>query len=131
MAETSRKGQLTAELLQLTEQQPEALEDATFLGWQPGQLDAYQERGDRVSMLRQQLSLAVVEEKLEVAGSCAMGCYPRRTHRARVAAERILPHVSVAQQKLKAVNNRSQHFPRFVILCKVEQFSCSDCRIIN
>ncbi|MGA3107153.1 MAG: hypothetical protein ABSD53_21940 [Terriglobales bacterium] len=66
MADTSRKSQLTAELLQLTQQQQEALEDATFLRWQPGQLDAYQERRERVSLLRQQLSLAVVDEKLEV-----------------------------------------------------------------
>jgi hypothetical protein len=66
MADTSRKSQLTAELLQLTGHQHEALEDATFLGWQSGQLDAYQERGERVSLLRQQLALAVVEENLEV-----------------------------------------------------------------
>jgi hypothetical protein len=65
MADTTRKSQLTAELLQLTQQQQKALEDATFLGWQPGQLEAYQERGERVSLLRQQLTVAVVEEKLE------------------------------------------------------------------
>lgn len=66
MAETSRQVLLTAELLQLTQQQQEALKDATFLGWLPGQLEAYQERGERVSLLRQQLSIAVVEEKVEV-----------------------------------------------------------------
>jgi hypothetical protein len=47
---------LTAELLQLTEQQLKALQDATFLGWEPGRLDAYQKRGKRVSWLRQQLN---------------------------------------------------------------------------
>jgi hypothetical protein len=46
MADTSRKSQLTAELLQLTQQQQKALEDATLLGWQPGQLEAYQEHGE-------------------------------------------------------------------------------------
>lgn len=66
MADTSRKAQITAELLQLTQQQIKALEDATFLGWQPGQLKAYQERGEQVSLLRQQLNLAMIEEKLEV-----------------------------------------------------------------
>jgi len=66
-ADTTRKAQLTAELLQLTQQQQKALEDATFLGWQPAQLDAYQERGERVSSLRRELSLAVAEEKLEVS----------------------------------------------------------------
>jgi hypothetical protein len=66
MADTSRKAQLTAELLLVAQQQLKTLEDATFLGWQPGQLDAYQERGERVSLLRQQLTLAVAEEKLEV-----------------------------------------------------------------
>jgi hypothetical protein len=64
MADTSRKSRLTAELLQLNQQQQKALEDATFLKWQPGQRDAYQERRERVSLLRQQLSLAVVEENL-------------------------------------------------------------------
>jgi hypothetical protein len=29
---------LTAELLQLTEQQLKALQDVTFLGWEPGRL---------------------------------------------------------------------------------------------
>jgi hypothetical protein len=66
MVDTSRKAQLTAELLHLTQQQQKALEDATFLGWQSGQLEAYQERGERVSQLRQQLILAVTQEKLEV-----------------------------------------------------------------
>jgi hypothetical protein len=62
MADNSRKAQLTAELLHLTEQQHKALQDATFLGWEPGKLDAYQKRGERVSLLRQQLNLAVLEE---------------------------------------------------------------------
>ena len=51
---------------ELTQQQQKSLEDATYLGWRPGQLEAYQGRGERVSLLRQQLILAVVEEKLEV-----------------------------------------------------------------
>jgi hypothetical protein len=66
MADATRKAQITAELLQLTQQQQKALEDATFLGWQSGQLDAYQARGERISELRRQLTLAVVEEKIEV-----------------------------------------------------------------
>jgi hypothetical protein len=65
MADTSRKAQLTAELLQLTQQQQKVLQDAIFLGWQSGQLDAYQRRGERVSLLRQELNLAFAEE-LEV-----------------------------------------------------------------
>jgi hypothetical protein len=67
MAETSWKARLTAELLQLTKQQHKALEDATFLGWQPGQVEAYQQRGERVSLLRQRLALAIAEERLEVS----------------------------------------------------------------
>jgi hypothetical protein len=67
MTDTSRKAQLTAELLRLTQQQQKALQDAIFLGWQPGQLDAYQQRGERVSLLRQELNLAVAEENLEVS----------------------------------------------------------------
>jgi hypothetical protein len=66
MADSSRKAQLTAELLLLAQQQLKTLEDATFLGWQPGQLDAYQERGERVSLLRHQLTLASVQEELDV-----------------------------------------------------------------
>lgn len=66
MAAASRKAQLTAELLRLTEQQHKTLEDATFLGWLPNLLYAYQERGERISLLRQQLSLATAEERLEV-----------------------------------------------------------------
>jgi hypothetical protein len=65
MADTSRKAQLTAELLKLTQQQQKTLEDAVFLGWRPAELEAYQERGERVSLLRQQLGLAVIEEQLE------------------------------------------------------------------
>jgi hypothetical protein len=69
MADTSRKDKLTAELLLLTQQQQKTLEDATFLGWRAGQLEAYQERGNRVSLLRQQLNLAIVDDKLEVLPS--------------------------------------------------------------
>ena len=65
MADTSRKAQLTAELLKLTQQQQKTLEDAVFLGWRPVELEAYQERGERVSLLRQQLGLAVIEEQVE------------------------------------------------------------------
>jgi hypothetical protein len=71
MADASRKAQLTAELLQLTQQQQETLQDAIFLGWQLGQLDAYQERGERVSVLRQELNRAVAEENLEVLADTA------------------------------------------------------------
>jgi hypothetical protein len=67
MAGTSRKDKLTAELLLLTQQQTKALEDATYMGWRPGELDAYQQRGDRVSLLRQQLNLLIVEESLPVS----------------------------------------------------------------
>jgi hypothetical protein len=69
MADTSRKAQITAELLLLSQQQLKALEDATFLGWQDGQLDAYSKRGERVSFLREQLILADAEEKGEVLPS--------------------------------------------------------------
>jgi hypothetical protein len=65
MADISRKAQLTAELLQLSIQQTKTLKDATFLGWLPGQLAAYQERGDRVSLLRRQLNNAIETESLE------------------------------------------------------------------
>ena len=67
MADASRQGQLTAELLLLTQQQQKALEDATFLGWQAGELEAYQERGERVSWLHQRLRLVIVEKKVEVS----------------------------------------------------------------
>jgi hypothetical protein len=63
----SRKAQLTAELLQLTQQQQKALEDATFLGRRPGQLGEYQERGERVVVLCKELMLAIPEEKIEVS----------------------------------------------------------------
>lgn len=66
MADASRKSQLTAELLLLAQQQLKTLEDATFLGWQPDQLDAYQKRGEQVSFLRHQLALADAQEKFEV-----------------------------------------------------------------
>jgi hypothetical protein len=66
MADTSWKDKLMAELLLLTQQQQKVLEDATYLGWRPGELKAYQERGERVSLLRQRLNIAIVEEKLEV-----------------------------------------------------------------
>ena len=65
--DASRKAQLTAELLKLTQVQQKALEDATYLGWQPGQLEAYQDRGERISLLRQRLTLAIAEEKDEVS----------------------------------------------------------------
>jgi hypothetical protein len=45
MADVSRKAQLTAELLRLSQQQTKALENAVYLGWEPGALEAYQERG--------------------------------------------------------------------------------------
>jgi hypothetical protein len=63
MADVSRKTQLTAELLRLTKQQSKALEDAVYLGWGHGALEAYQERGERVSLLRQQLNAAATEEE--------------------------------------------------------------------
>ena len=66
MADISREAQLTAKLLRLTQQQQKTLEDAMFLGWQLGQLDVYQERGERISLLRQELSVAVAQERLEV-----------------------------------------------------------------
>ena len=59
MADTTRKALLTAELLQLTQQQLKALQDATYLGWQPGQLQAYQDRGERVSLLREKLAAVI------------------------------------------------------------------------
>jgi hypothetical protein len=62
MANVSRKAPLTAELLRLTKQQSKALEDAVYLGWGPGALEAYQERGERVSLLRQQLNAAAAED---------------------------------------------------------------------
>jgi hypothetical protein len=64
MVDASRKAQISAELLQLTQQQQKALQDATYLGWLPGQLDEYQKRGDRVFLLRQQLKLADGAENL-------------------------------------------------------------------
>jgi hypothetical protein len=57
--------QLTEELLRLTDQQRKTLEDAVYLGWLPEILAAYQERGERVSELRHQLSIANAEEMLE------------------------------------------------------------------
>jgi hypothetical protein len=66
MIDSSRKAKLTAELLVLTQQQQKALEDATYLGWREGQVEAYQDRGDRISLLRQQLNLVIAAEKLEV-----------------------------------------------------------------
>ncbi len=66
MADALRKAQLTAELLELTKKQQRALQDATFLGWLPGQLEAYDERGEQVSLLRRELTLAVAEENIEV-----------------------------------------------------------------
>jgi hypothetical protein len=65
MMDVSRKDQLTTELLRLTQQQSKALEDAIYLGWEPRALEAYQERGERVSLLRQQLNAAVLEEDLQ------------------------------------------------------------------
>jgi hypothetical protein len=62
MTDVSRKAQLTAELLRLTQLQSKALEDAVYLGWSPGEFKAYQERGERVSVLRPQLNTAVLEE---------------------------------------------------------------------
>jgi hypothetical protein len=62
LADTSRKAQLTAKLLQLTQQQQKALQDAIYLGWEPGRLEEYQKRGERVVLLRQQLNLAIIEE---------------------------------------------------------------------
>jgi hypothetical protein len=66
-ADISRKVQLTAELLQLMQRQQKAREDATFLGWQAGQLDAYEELGERISVLRKELLLADAKEQIEVA----------------------------------------------------------------
>jgi hypothetical protein len=50
----AQEDQITAKLLILSNQQVKALQDATFLGWREGELEAYQKRGDRVSLLRQQ-----------------------------------------------------------------------------
>ena len=66
MADTSRKALLTADLLQLTQEQHKALEDAVFIGWDASKLAAYQKRGEQVSLLRQELKRAVLEEDIEV-----------------------------------------------------------------
>jgi hypothetical protein len=62
----SRKAALTTELLLLTQRQQRAREDATFLGWQVGELDEYRIRCERISALhKQHLSLIVGGENLE------------------------------------------------------------------
>lgn len=66
MADALRKSQITSKLLQLTQQQQKALEDATFLGWLPGTLDAYQKRGEQISLLREQLIVAISEGPIEI-----------------------------------------------------------------
>lgn len=66
MADAFRKAQLTAELLELTQKQLKALEDATLLGWLPGQLAIYQERGERVSFLRRELNREFGQKKPQV-----------------------------------------------------------------
>ena len=57
MARQNRQAEVTAELLKLSLQQATALQDATFLGWNPERLDAFQERGDRVVLLRRELAI--------------------------------------------------------------------------
>jgi len=42
----AQEDQITAKLLILSNQQVKALQDATFLGWREGELEAYQKRGD-------------------------------------------------------------------------------------
>jgi hypothetical protein len=67
VTDDSRKAALTTELLLLTQRQQKAREDATFLGWQVGELDAYEERGERLSALHKELLLADAKEQIEVA----------------------------------------------------------------
>jgi hypothetical protein len=66
-----RQSEITAELLKLSALQFEALKDATFLGWSPSALAAYQERGDRVVSLRSQLG-EVWSEKHSIRATSAL-----------------------------------------------------------
>jgi hypothetical protein len=44
------------------QQHAKALEDAIYLGWGHGALEAYKEMGERIVLLRQQLNAAMIEE---------------------------------------------------------------------
>ena len=57
MTDTSaRCAALTLEINALAALQAKAVKDATFLGWQPRELAAYEERGRRGVALRKELS---------------------------------------------------------------------------
>jgi len=74
MARQNRQAEVTAELLKLSLQQATALQDATFLGWNPARLEAYQERGDRIVLLRREL--AALMESVRPASVAAVKAKP-------------------------------------------------------
>jgi hypothetical protein len=50
-----QKAEVIAELSDLTRQQIKAVKDATFMGWDPAELAAYEQRNKRIAWLRQTL----------------------------------------------------------------------------
>lgn len=51
-----QRAAITAELSDLTRQQIKAVKDATFMGWEPAELAAYETRTKRIAVLRQALT---------------------------------------------------------------------------
>jgi hypothetical protein len=47
---------LSAELDLLSKKQINAVKDATFLGWQPGELELYNARRERINLLKRRLA---------------------------------------------------------------------------
>ena len=57
MAESSnRRAEIIAEHHELSVKHTNALQDATFIGWQPGQIALHEERSERMVLLRSQLA---------------------------------------------------------------------------
>jgi hypothetical protein len=53
---TTQKVKLAAEIAELSRQQAKAVHDATYLGWPADERAAYDERSDRIALLRGQLA---------------------------------------------------------------------------
>lgn len=50
------RAEIVAEIEKLSKQHSDAVQDATFMGWQPRQMKAHEERAKRIGVLRNDLA---------------------------------------------------------------------------
>jgi hypothetical protein len=53
----TQKAELATEIAELSKLQAKAIHDATYLGWRDGERAAYDQRSDRIALLRGQLAV--------------------------------------------------------------------------